>query len=76
MICSFCKKEGSINSISQHIIRCKLNPDRIEIKNNFIKYNQNLKSGLIKKENSNQFSKAKNENMLIEFSQEARRKLS
>lgn len=76
MICSFCEKEGSSNSISQHIIRCKLNPNKIEIKNNFIKYNNDLKSGLIKKENTNQFSKAKNENMLIEFSQEARRKLS
>lgn len=60
MICKYCGKEcKNLNSLRQHEIRCKLNPNKIHIKSNFIEYNKNVKNGIVKKDFSNQFIKAK-----------------
>jgi hypothetical protein len=59
--CKYCGKEcKNKNSLAQHEIRCRLNPDKLEIKSNFSKYNNNLRLGLITKTNTNQYVKAKN----------------
>ncbi len=45
MNCEFCDKLcKNKNSLAQHIIRCKSNPDKIIIKSNFIKYNDKIKT--------------------------------
>lgn len=58
-ICKYCTKEcKNNNSLAQHQIRCKLNPDKIEISyNNLANYN----STIVNKERkgSNQYTKAK-----------------
>ncbi len=59
MECKYCGKEcKNKNSLVQHEIRCKDNPNKIQ--SNFTKYNEDVRSGLMKKENSNQFTKAEN----------------
>lgn len=75
MECQFCKGEGNSRSISQHIIRCKYNPNKIEIKNNFKEYNDLVKKGEIEKKNTNQFVRAKNEGNNISVSEETKNKL-
>jgi len=60
MECKFCNKEcKNGNSLRNHERLCKLNPNCQNIKSNFIIYNEKLKNGLIKKENKNQYTKAK-----------------
>lgn len=57
-ICRYCGKVcKNKNSLAQHEIRCKENPNRIKIKTNFIEYNKSVKLG--KRKASNQFIKAK-----------------
>ena len=57
-ICRFCGKLcKNDNSLKQHEIRCKLNPNRIKIKSNFIKYNEYRKNNNIP--GQNQFTKAR-----------------
>ena len=57
--CKYCGKEcKNKNSLAQHEIRCKENPNRIKINNSgFLKYNEFRKLNNIKGEN--QFTKAK-----------------
>lgn len=46
-ICKYCGKEcKNANSLSQHQVRCKENPDRIHVVSNFIKYNNDLRTGV------------------------------
>jgi len=60
MKCEYCKREcKNLNSLTQHKIRCKENPDRILVKSNFIEYNKKIKNGELGIKISNQFSKAK-----------------
>ncbi len=60
MNCIFCDKLcKNFNSKRQHEVRCKLNPDAIEIVSNFINYNEKVKSGEIERKITNQFTKAK-----------------
>lgn len=57
--CKYCGKEcKNKNSLAQHEIRCKLNPNKIVVVSNFRKYNEDIKKGLKTKEYSNQFTKA------------------
>ena len=54
MYCKFCEKGcKNKNSLAQHQIRCKENPNKIEVINNFTEYNKKLKNGEIEKEYSN-----------------------
>lgn len=56
--CEYCGKEyKSLNSLKQHEIRCKLNPNHLEIISNFTEYNKSEE----KKNNgsTNQYTKAK-----------------
>lgn len=56
--CKYCGREcKNKNSLAQHEIRCKENPNRIKIKSNFIEYNKLVKSG--ERKASNQFIKAR-----------------
>lgn len=58
-ICKYCSKIcKNQNSLTQHEIRCKQNPNKIEVKSNFIKYNEKVKTGEIKKIFVNQYVKA------------------
>lgn len=76
-ICRYCGKECKHkNSLAQHELRCKQNPNRKVYKSNFIKYNEDIKSGLVKKQFSNQYIKAKLLGLpKPEISQETREKL-
>jgi hypothetical protein len=59
MNCQYCEKEcKNKNSLAQHEIRCKFNSNKIEVKSNFILYNEKVKSGEIKVEYTNHFTKA------------------
>jgi hypothetical protein len=59
MNCQYCEKEcKNKNSLVQHEIRCKFNSNKIEVKSNFILYNEKVKSGEIEREYTNQFTKA------------------
>lgn len=59
--CKYCNKEcKNKNSLAQHEIRCRLNPNKIAIQPNFSKYNEKLRLGLVTKINTNQYVKAKN----------------
>lgn len=59
-ICRYCGKEcKNQNSLTQHEIRCKFNPNRIKFVSNFEKYNVDLKSGVRCKQYTNQYTKAK-----------------
>lgn len=45
-ICKYCGKEcKNKNSLAQHEIRCKENPNRLHFISNFIKYNEDLRNG-------------------------------
>lgn len=59
-ICKYCGKEcKNKNSLAQHEIRCKENPNKIQLpESNFIKYNKDIKSGKRTKLYSNQYIKA------------------
>jgi hypothetical protein len=58
MKCEYCKREcKNLNSLTQHKIRCKENPNRILVKSNFIEYNKKLRDNGVKQ--LNHFSKAK-----------------
>lgn len=58
MKCEYCKREfKNLNSLTQHKIRCKENPEGIKVKSNFIEYNKKIKNGEL--EVSNQFIKSK-----------------
>ena len=59
-VCRYCGKECiNRNSLAQHEIRCKCNPNRIKITSNFIKYNEKIKTCKIEKIYKNQYDKAK-----------------
>lgn len=58
-ICKYCGKLcKNQNSLTQHEIRCKSNPNKIKVNSNFIKYNELVKTGKIKKLFLNQYVKA------------------
>jgi hypothetical protein len=58
MKCEYCKREcKNLNSLTQHKIRCKENPNKILVKSNFIEYNKKLRDNGVKQ--LNHFSKAK-----------------
>ena len=78
MICKFCDKEcKNYNSKRQHEVRCKFNPDALEIKSNFIAYNKKIKNGEIIKEFDNHYVKAEKCNLIKPIvSPETRKKLS
>lgn len=69
MVCQFCGREGTNRSISQHIVRCKNNPDKIVLDR---KGEKNPKFG---KKGCNQFTKAKSEGKIVKISDETRNKL-
>lgn len=73
--CKYCGREcKNKNSLIQHEIRCKENPNRIKIKSNLIEYNELVKSG--KRKASNQFIKAKEIGLpQPEISEKTRKKL-
>lgn len=57
LYCKYCGKEcKNNNSLVQHQIRCKNNPDSIP--SSFIKYNEDIKLGIKIKSYSNQYTKA------------------
>ena len=59
-ICQYCGKIcKNTNSLKQHEIRCKMNPNKINVISNFIKYNDDIKSGKIERKYKNSFDKAK-----------------
>lgn len=59
-ICQYCGKEcKNKNSLAQHEIRCKMNPNKIKVTSNFSEYNNKVKDGTLKKLYTNQFTKAK-----------------
>lgn len=74
-ICKYCgRKCKNRNSLAQHEIRCKENPNRIKIKSNFVEYNELVKSG--ERKVSNQFIKAKEMGLpQPEITEETRKKL-
>lgn len=76
-ICRYCGKVcKNKNSLAQHEVRCKENPNRIKIKikSNFIEYNKLVKSG--ERKASNQFIKAKEMGLpQPEITKETRKKL-
>lgn len=75
-ICKYCGKVcKNKNSLVQHEIRCKENPNRIAVKSNFIEYNKSVKNG--ERKASNQFIKAKELGLpKPEVTKETRQKLS
>lgn len=59
LYCQYCGKEcKNSNSLKNHEIRCKCNPNRIIITSYFNEYNEKLKSGEIIKKYSNHYDKA------------------
>jgi len=76
MYCKYCKKEcKNNNSLIQHQIRCKLNPDKIN--SSFTKYNEKIKNGEITKEYTNHYTKAEKLGLnKPQVSDETRKKLS
>lgn len=75
-ICQYCGKVcKNKNSLAQHEIRCKENPNKIKIVSNFIEYNNSIKSG--ERKASNQFIKAKELGLSIpKMSDETKQKIS
>lgn len=73
--CKYCGRVcKNKNSLAQHEIRCKENPNRIKIKSNFVEYNELVKSG--ERKASNQFIKAKEIGLpQPEITEETRKKL-
>lgn len=78
MECLYCNKKcKNKNSLIQHQVRCKLNENKIKIISNYILYNKKIKNGDIIKNNTNQFTKAKNSNAPIPIvTEKTRKKLS
>lgn len=76
--CRFCNKEcKNANSLRNHERLCKMNPNRQIIKSNFIEYNKKVLLGEIKKEYSNQYTKASKLGLpKPQISDETRRKIS
>lgn len=79
--CKYCGKIcKNKNARAQHEIRCKSNPNRIDISQsvkNLLIYNHKLKAGELEKINTNQYTKAKNSGLpKPKISQETREKLS
>lgn len=79
--CKYCGKIcKNKNSQAQHEVRCKSNPNRIDVNQstkNLLAYIHKLKTGELKKINTNQYTKAKNLGLpKPEISQETREKLS
>lgn len=77
-ICKYCGKVcKNKNSLAQHEIRCKENPNKIKVISGFHYYNERVKNGEIKKSHTNQFTKAKNLGLSIpEVSDETKQKIS
>jgi len=78
MNCVYCdKKIENPGSLKIHENGCKSNPNRKIRISNFKNYNEKIKNGEIKKNNTNQFIKAKNLGLLKpEVSIETRNKIS
>ncbi|MEO6304481.1 MAG: hypothetical protein ABIP51_15055 [Bacteroidia bacterium] len=78
ILCKFCSKEcKNSNSVRQHQVRCKNNPDKIEIVSNFIKFHKEIKEGKREKLFFNQYDKALKLNLKKPIvSNETRKKLS
>jgi len=77
MECSYCSKFcKNSNSLIQHQIRCKLNPNKLKIHSSFIDYNTKIKRGELIKVNTNQYTKAALNGTVIIVSEETRQKLS
>lgn len=78
MNCQYCNKLcKNKNSLAQHEIRCKRNPNKLEVNSNFKKYNDQVKNGEIIKENTNHYTKAKNLGLpKPKISEETRKKIS
>lgn len=76
--CKYCDKICiGKNSLTQHELRCKKNPDRIIVHSNFIKYNNDVKEGKIIKTYKNHYDKAVKLNQeKPRLSIEARNKIS
>lgn len=64
LYCQFCGKHcKNLNSLRQHEVRCKCNPNKIDITNstnNIKNYIDGLKCGIYTKTNTNQYTKAIN----------------
>lgn len=75
-ICKYCGKIcKNKNSLAQHEIRCKENPNKIKIVSNFVEYNDSIKNG--ERKASNQFIKAKELGLPIpKMSDETKQKIS
>jgi hypothetical protein len=73
--CQYCGKEcKNNNSLAQHEIRCKLNPNKIILPpSNFINYNKSEERK--NKQQVNQYTKAKREGYEINISDETRKKI-
>jgi very-short-patch-repair endonuclease len=76
--CQYCGKLCiGKNSLVQHELRCKKNPEKIKVISNFFSYNEKIKSGEINKEYTNQFDKAKKLGLDVPIvSEETRKKIS
>lgn len=75
MECKYCRKLcKNHNSLTNHERLCKLNPNRQF--SQFNVYNQNVKLGIITKENTNQFVKAKLNGKHIEVGDATKLKIS
>lgn len=77
MECSFCNKVcKNGNSLRNHERLCKVNPNRQVLKSNLIDYHEKVKLGLIDKQATNQFTKAKLLGKEHIVSDDTRKKLS
>ena len=78
LYCQFCGKQcKNLNSLRQHEVRCKNNPNRIDIKYNLKNYNQLRKQGKIIVANTNQYTKAANMGLpKPKISDETRKKMA
>jgi very-short-patch-repair endonuclease len=76
--CKYCNRVClGKNSLVQHEIRCKNNPDKINIVSNFIKYNKDIRDGKIDRIYKNQYDKANKLGLdKPEISEEFREKIS
>jgi len=70
LVCQYCGKEcKNLNSLKQHEIRCKNNPNKI--KSGFEDYNKDKT-----RKHSNRYIKAKEEGKIIIISEETKKKIS
>lgn len=75
--CQYCgRKAKNKNSNTNHELKCSQNPNPIEFKSGFIEYNKKVKNGEIKKKNTNQYTKAKNEGKEYILNNNARKNMS